>query len=48
MRNRLSIGIITKNESELIEECLQSASWADEVIVVDSGSTDSTVEIARQ
>ncbi|WP_350238440.1 glycosyltransferase family 2 protein [Pectobacterium colocasium] len=48
MRKYLSIGIITKNESELIEECLQSISWADEIIVVDSGSTDSTVEIARQ
>ncbi|WP_225181658.1 glycosyltransferase family 2 protein [Pectobacterium aroidearum] len=48
MRKRLSIGIITKNESELIEECLQSVNWADEIIVVDSGSTDSTVEIAHR
>ncbi|MER3382682.1 glycosyltransferase family 2 protein [Pectobacterium aroidearum] len=48
MKKNLSVIIITKNESELIEECLQSASWADEVIIVDSGSTDSTVEIARQ
>ncbi|KHN89881.1 lipopolysaccharide biosynthesis protein [Pectobacterium actinidiae] len=48
MRKYLSIGIITKNESELIEECLQSISWADEIIVVDSGSTDNTVEIAHQ
>ncbi|MEQ9996182.1 glycosyltransferase family 2 protein [Pectobacterium versatile] len=46
MKKNLSVIIITKNESELIEECLQSASWADEIIVVDSGSTDSTVEIA--
>ncbi|WP_233964274.1 glycosyltransferase family 2 protein [Pectobacterium versatile] len=46
MNKKLSIIIITKNESELIEECLQSISWADEIIVVDSGSTDSTVEIA--
>ncbi|MEQ9893620.1 glycosyltransferase family 2 protein [Pectobacterium aroidearum] len=48
MNKKLSIIIITKNESELIEECLQSVSWADEVIVVDSGSTDSTVEIAHR
>ncbi|MFJ5450381.1 glycosyltransferase family 2 protein [Pectobacterium carotovorum] len=48
MKKHLSVIIITKNESELIEECLQSVSWADEMIVVDSGSTDSTVEIARR
>ncbi|MGQ5287804.1 glycosyltransferase family 2 protein [Pectobacterium actinidiae] len=48
MNKKLSVIIITKNESELIEECLQSISWADEIIVVDSGSTDNTVEIAHQ
>ncbi|AIA69176.1 lipopolysaccharide core biosynthesis glycosyl transferase [Pectobacterium atrosepticum SCRI1043] len=48
MNKKLSILIITKNESELIAECLQSVSWADEIIVVDSGSTDNTVEIAHQ
>lgn len=48
MRTKLSALLITKNESELIEECLQSVSWADEIIVVDSGSTDATVEIAHR
>ncbi len=43
----LSIIVITKNESQHIERCLQSVSWADEIIVFDSGSTDNTVEICK-
>lgn len=43
----LSVIIITKNESANIERCLRSISWADEIIVVDSGSQDNTLEIAR-
>ncbi len=42
----LSVAIITKNEEANIEECLRSVSFADEVVVVDSGSTDRTVEIS--
>ena len=44
----LSVIIITKNESAHIGSCLQSVSWADEVIVLDSGSEDDTVEICKQ
>ena len=44
---RLSIGILTKNEARLIGACIESAAFADEVIVLDSGSTDNTLEIAR-
>ncbi|MEY4769181.1 MAG: hypothetical protein RL637_1820 [Pseudomonadota bacterium] len=44
----LSVIIITKNESAMIERCLQSVNWADEIIVLDSGSEDNTVEICRR
>lgn len=49
-RNKtLSVTIISKNEADRIEPCLQSvADWADEIIVLDSGSTDDTVSIARR
>ncbi|HKF55361.1 MAG TPA: glycosyltransferase family 2 protein [Blastocatellia bacterium] len=40
--------IITLNEEANIQRALESLGWADEIIVVDSGSTDRTVEIARQ
>ncbi len=43
----LSVILITKNEAANIRDCLQSVSWADEIIVVDSGSTDETAGIAR-
>ena len=42
----LSIIIIAKNESANIRDCIESVSWADEIIVVDSGSEDETVSIA--
>ena len=48
MKKKLSIIIITKNEQNLIRDCLQSISWADEIIVVDSGSNDSTLDICRE
>jgi glycosyltransferase involved in cell wall biosynthesis len=43
----LSVIIITKNESLNIRECLETVKWADEIIVVDSGSTDATADICR-
>lgn len=45
---RLSVIIITKNEALNIEACLDSLTWADEIIIVDSGSTDQTVELSKK
>lgn len=45
---KLSVTIITLNESHNIERCLQSVSFAQELIVVDSGSTDNTVALAQK
>jgi glycosyltransferase involved in cell wall biosynthesis len=44
----ISVVVITKNEAANIERCLASVAWADEIVVVDSGSTDGTAEIARR
>ena len=44
----LSVIIITKNEQERIKACLESVKWADEIIVVDQGSTDQTLEIVKK
>ena len=43
----ISAIIITKNEEASIGKCLDSISWVDEIIVLDSGSTDKTVEISK-
>lgn len=43
----LSVIIITKNEASHIGRCLESVSWADEIIVLDSGSQDDTVSLCR-
>ncbi|AKC32340.1 glycosyltransferase family 2 protein [Candidatus Pantoea carbekii] len=47
-RQSLSIVIITKNESELLTETLDSVYWADEIILLDSGSSDATIKIASK
>jgi len=45
---KISVTIITKNEERKIRECLESVRWADEIVVVDSFSTDNTTEICRE
>lgn len=45
---KISAVIICKNEEKHIENALRSVAWADEVLVVDSGSTDSTLAIAER
>jgi glycosyltransferase involved in cell wall biosynthesis len=44
----LSVVVITKNEESDLPRCLRSVWFADEIVVLDSGSTDRTVEIARE
>lgn len=44
----LSVAIITYNEEDNIRDALASVKWADEIIVVDSFSTDRTQQICRQ
>jgi len=44
----LSVIIIVKNEESSIRECLASVVWADEIIVLDSGSTDQTISICKE
>lgn len=48
MREKISAIIIAGNEEKNIRECLESVSWCDEIILVDSESTDRTVEIAKE
>jgi len=44
----LSVIVITKNEEKNIDACLTAVNWADEIVVVDAGSTDRTVQKARR
>ncbi|WP_105602871.1 glycosyltransferase family 2 protein [Cronobacter sakazakii] len=46
MRARLSVVMIAKNAASLLPDCLASVSWADEIVVLDSGSSDDTVAVA--
>ncbi len=43
---RIGVAIITKNAAAHLNECLQSVAWAQKIVILDSGSTDSTLEIA--
>ena len=48
MNKKISVVIICKNESNRIRRCLESVQWADEIVVVDSGSTDDTLEVVSE
>lgn len=45
---RLSVTIIAWNEEDRLRACLESAAWADEIVVVDAESSDKTVLVARE
>ena len=46
--NKVSVYVIAYNEAEKIAATLQSVAWADEVLLIDSHSTDGTIEIAEK
>jgi glycosyltransferase involved in cell wall biosynthesis len=50
MTSRVPVSVLVpiKNEAEILERCLNSVSWADEIFVVDSQSTDQSAEIAQR
>lgn len=48
MKENISVFIITKNEEDKIERCLQHVKWANEIVIIDSNSTDKTVAIAKK
>lgn len=48
MREPLSVVVITFNNADTLDRCLAAVDWADEIVVLDSGSTDATVEIAKR
>ena len=48
MSNLLSVVIITKNEEKFIGDAIKSAEFADEILLLDSGSTDGTCKIAKK
>ncbi|MCL2849859.1 MAG: glycosyltransferase [Micrococcales bacterium] len=47
-RQTISAVFIVKDEEEVLDQCLESVRWADEIVVYDTGSTDRTCEIARK
>ncbi len=44
----LSVIIVARNEEAMLGVCLESVRWADEIIVIDNGSTDKTLDIAKK
>ena len=48
MKHQLSVVMIAQNEEAVIQEAIESANFADEILVVDSGSDDSTVQCAQR
>lgn len=48
METKISAIILTRNEEEIIKDCLESVKWTDEIVVVDNGSTDETLDIVKK
>ena len=47
MREALSVVVTTLNNAATLERCLASVAWAEEIVLLDSGSTDATLAIVR-
>jgi len=47
LKNRISVTILTKNSGEYIKECLGALMMFDEVVILDNGSVDETINIAK-
>jgi glycosyltransferase involved in cell wall biosynthesis len=47
-KNSVSATLITRNSEKHIRGCLESVKWCDEIVIIDTGSTDRTIEIARE
>lgn len=47
MSTRLSVVMIAKNAADLLPDCTASVARADEIVILDSGSTDNTADVAR-
>ena len=45
---KVSVYVLAYNEEAKIEDCIKSVLWADEVVLIDSNSTDKTAEIAKE
>lgn len=48
MREKFSLVVTTLNNAAILQRCLASAAFADDIVVLDSGSTDATIDIARR
>lgn len=48
MSRRLSVVMIAKDAADLLPDCLASIAWADEIVLLDSGSSDDTPGIASR
>ena len=44
----LSVALIVKNEEHNLAACLDTVSWADEIVILDAGSEDKTIEVAKK
>ena len=48
MSKKISVVMVVKDEEQHMRECLERIPWADEIIILDNGSTDKSMEIAKQ